>query len=138
MSDLFHDLIHHTAENIFGGEDLFDSSGQQVGHTAPNIHGGQDLFDAHGAQTGHTSDNIFGGEDLHVDGHVVLSSHPGIGGEHFVDSGGQEVGHATHWGDSVTLHDAAGQHATWYQNLCGGRTLDVLSDMANVVFPSLL
>lgn len=138
MSDILHNMLHDTQPNIFGGEDFSDTTGAKIGFSIHNIFGGDDIYDSAGIKVAHTLDNPFGGHDLDVGMQKILSTSHSPLGEQVTDAANKLLGGIHQTPDGFTIQDAIGGYSTWHDNIFGGHTLDPLSNMAELDFPSLL
>lgn len=99
-------LFKHT--NIFGGEDIF-INGKFTGSTRENLFGGNNFFDSTGSAIGSSHANVFDGTNLYSSsGEFVGSSHSFGSGESFYDGSGGYSGFISTHGDMTTAFDAAG------------------------------
>ncbi len=54
---------YHIIKSVFGGSDVYDSDGKQVGYSLPSVLGdGEDFYDMSGNPVGQSFESAFGGE----------------------------------------------------------------------------
>ncbi len=53
---------YHLIKSVFGGSDVYDENGQQIGYSLPSIIGkGEDFYDMNGNPLGQSFEGAFGG-----------------------------------------------------------------------------
>ena len=53
---------YHLIRSVFGGSDVYDDSGRQVGYSLPSVlGGGEDFYDMDGNPLGQSFEGVFGG-----------------------------------------------------------------------------
>ena len=56
---------YHVIKNPFGGSDVYNANGEQVGYSMPAVFGdGEDFYDMKGNPVGQSFDDSFGGADF--------------------------------------------------------------------------
>ena len=59
------DNRYHIIKGVFGGSDVYDSEGKQVGYSLPGVlGGGEDFYDMNGNPVGQTFDDEYGMSDF--------------------------------------------------------------------------
>ncbi len=54
---------YHMIKSVFGGSEIYDDRGNQVGYSLPSILGdGEDFYDNNGNPVGQSFESAFGGE----------------------------------------------------------------------------
>lgn len=95
-------------DNIFGGENIF-VDGKFVGLSKENMFSGNNYFDSTGALIGHTQENVSGGVDiLSSTGDIAGHTQSFAGGQSLYDGSGSYSGFIAEHGDMTIAFDAAG------------------------------
>ena len=88
---------YHLIKGVFGGSDVYDENGNQVGYSLPSVLGdGEDFFDMNGNPAGQSFDDQYGmadfvgfGNDSYgvMDREIMMGQDAWLNGDPFSDPG---------------------------------------------------